>query len=240
MQVAIFMGCVLACSIPSLSQLGVSSPGNVPSSTSPTAQASPSDPAAISSVRAFYDAAGWRTAPSIQSAVAVGTVQVGDKTEQFMLKIDRSGRVRTETMSPHIVMIAGPDGGSIRTDDRTKHLSIAEGTSHGASTLLPTFTAVAEIDSSDVAASSSQQDAGGSASVSIKKKWHTGQDSADKLGEEACSMEVTFDPATHLLKTITIQRASSESPFQKFPAVIEYSDWRPEGTVLLPHTIGSD
>jgi hypothetical protein len=198
-----------------------------------------SGPAALSSqlrdpqsvVQAFLTASGWSEAARIKTAVGRGTIQRGDAIETFTIKLDKSGRVRTEIVDPHIVMIAGPDGGVVKNGDDTRYLTVAEATQHGASVLLPIFTVLGEAGSPNTLVSVAEDGA-----IAMTKGWH-GDDKADRQREEGQLIKAIFDPTTNLLQRITVYRAPKEAPSTKVPISYEYSSWSKENDILLPHHI---
>jgi len=184
----------------------------------------------------FYATAGW-DANRVRSAFGTGTVSRGGDTEHFEVEIDRaSGQVRTHLLSSNLTMIAGPNGGYVvRPDGSRNPLTLTEVVQNGASCLIPIFTAIGEL---DLGASilSNSSDPPFSNTIAVTKVSRFGN-STDEARTKAQTIEASFDPASHLLRSITLHSAAKDTPATTFPILVEYSDWRPEAGVLLPHVI---
>lgn len=186
-------------------------------------------------IRPFLNASGWNQALGISNAVVKGTMKLGDTVEKFTLKIDRNGRVRTEIETPHIIMIATPQGGIVSQDGRNTPLRIREASLQGASVLVPIFTPIVEIDSTAVTATVREQNKDVT-TVSVRKTWNLA-DGNDIQRQDGQAFELNFDTQTGQLRSIAIQRSTVQDPSYRFRALIEYSDWRSAGPVFLPYHI---
>ena len=185
----------------------------------------------------FYQLSGWGQALTIQSAVATGTIDYGDGTgtHAITFKVRRDGRLRVDVPDMAVVSIATNYGASTITNGKRIDFSAAQGTQVAGTPIVPIFTPLVELASTNVLTSVFSSTAA-QTTISVAKTWNIG-DGADAQRSRSGLLQATFDNTTNLLQSISA-KAAFEFDFGEIPPRrLIYGDYRQVGPILLPFAV---
>lgn len=195
------------------------------------AQDTPLSNGSAAYIETFYSKVGWHQAKTVRTAIAIGTIETndGEGPHSIVLRIDRTGRFRSDIPDLRLSTISTLTGGALRTAHKTATVPVGQGTQLSSSLIIPIFSPLAEVGEPNIKTASFSTTA---AQISIAKLWNRA-DNLDQLRLKSSLFIVTFGK-DNMLRNVTYDIPDlSPSPRMQ----IEYDDFRVVEEIAIPFTV---